>query len=88
MCMMNLRGKQRVTTTTVHRDVQLFKKKTEYQQAGALEEEARSPGKGLKKKITREIKEALELGPLSLQEDTAALDMENVEQLRVELDLI
>lgn len=28
------------------------------------------------------------LGPLSLQEDTAALDMENVEQLRVELDLI
>lgn len=77
-----------MTTTTVHRDLHAFKEKTGYQRTTALEEEARSPGKGLKKKITREIKEALELGPLSLQEDRAALDMENVEQLRVELDLI
>lgn len=31
------------------------------------------------KKITREIKEVLELGPLSLQRNRAALDMEMVD---------
>lgn len=87
LCLKNSGGKQRVTTTTVHRDRRLSKRRQDMWEQELWRKRLESRGSVLRRNHSRNKGGIRARAPVPAGR-YSCFDMENVEQLRVELDLI